>query len=132
MTAEHYSREIRNLLGVHEHIPLVFVSALTKQRISRILEVAKSIHESQNRRIATSRLNDTLLPAIKQFPPSSSSAKEIKIKYVTQVRDHPPVFAFFCNEPSLVPETYRRFLVNTIREAFGFNGVPIRVVFKQK
>jgi len=131
-TALSYERAIRNLLGLYDFLPVVFVSALTKQRITKVLEIAKGLNVSQQRKIGTSELNEVMLAEIRRTPPSTKGAKEIKIKYVTQVKTRPPVFSFFCNEPKLVEETYRRFLINRLREHFGFEGVPVKVVFKQK
>ena len=108
------------------------MSALTRQRIAKLLEFAKELNAQQHRKIDTSELNEVLLAEIRRTPPSTRGPKEIKIKYVTQVKTRPPVFSFFCNEPKLVEETYRRFLMNRIREHFGFSGVPVKVVFKQK
>lgn len=131
-TARDFEQMIRAKLGMYDYLPLVFISALTKQRISKIIGLAKEIHAEDSRRIETSVLNNNLLPIIETYPPSSHSPKEIKIKYVTQVNTNPPVFSFFCNEPKLVQETYKRFLMNKLRERFGFQGVPLTVVFKQK
>jgi len=131
-TARDYERVIQEKLGVYDFVPIVFVSALTKQRIFKVIEKAKEIYAEQSLRISTSALNDALIPEIDRTPPKSSSPKEIKIKYVTQVKSSPPMFAFFCNEPTLVQESYRRFLDHRIRAHFGFEGIPIRVVFKKK
>jgi len=131
-TARDYERVIRDKLGMYDYLPIVFISALTKQRVTKIIEVAKDIHAENHRRIGTSRLNEILLPIIQNNPPVSSSPKEIKIKYITQPKSGPPVFSFFCNEPKLVQESYRRFLMNKIREHFGFQGVPITIAFRQK
>lgn len=127
-----YERVIRDQLGLLDYLPIVFVSALTRQRIAKLLELAKELNAQQHRKIDTSELNEVLLAEIRRTPPSTRGPKEIKIKYVTQVKTRPPVFSFFCNEPKLVEETYRRFLMNRIREHFGFSGVPVKVVFKQK
>jgi GTP-binding protein len=127
-----YERLIREQLGLLDYLPIVFVSALTRQRIAKLLELAKELNAQQHRKIDTSELNEVLLAEIRRTPPSTRGPKEIKIKYVTQVKTRPPVFSFFCNEPKLVEETYRRFLMNRIREHFGFSGVPVKVVFKQK
>ena len=131
-TARSYELFIKQKLGLYDYLPILFISALTKQRIHKVIERAKSIHEEQCRRIETSVLNDALLPHIERNPPKSSSPKEIKIKYVTQVKTKPPMFAFFCNEPQLVQESYKRFLTNKLREQFGFEGVPLSLVFKTK
>ncbi|MBI2618853.1 MAG: ribosome biogenesis GTPase Der [Ignavibacteriales bacterium] len=131
-TAEAYERAIRARLGTHDYLPIIFISAVTKQRIGKVIETAKEINVEQRKRISTSDLNDALLPDIRHTPPSSKSPKDIRIKYVTQVKSGPPLFAFFCNEPTLVQESYRRFLVNKIRKHFGFIGVPVSLVFKKK
>ena len=131
-TALVYERAIRDHLGLYDFLPVLFVSALTKQRIAKVLEIAKGLNASQQRKIDTSELNEVMLAEIRRTPPSTKGPKEIKIKYVTQVKTRPPVFSFFCNEPKLVEETYRRFLINRLREHFGFEGVPVKVVFKQK
>jgi GTP-binding protein len=117
---------------LHDHIPVMFVSALTKQRIHKLIDRAKVLFKEHSKRIDTSELNDVLLPEIEHYPPKSSSPKEIKIKYVSQVKSRPPVFAFFCNEPTLVQESYKRYLANKLRERFGFEGVPLVLSFKRK
>ena len=131
-TSKKYEDAIKNLLGIYDFVPIVFVSALTKQRIFKVLDLSVEVDRQQRRRIDTSELNDTMLPEIEQYPPKSSSPKHIKIKYISQVKIKPPMFAFFCNEPKLVQESYRRFLDNKLREHFGFQGVPFTIVFKKK
>ena len=131
-TARNFETIIHRRLGMYDFLPVVFISALTRQRIFKVVDLVKEIHEEQTKRIDTNRLNKILLPEIERYPPSSSSTKEIKIKYVTQLKTQPPLFAFFCNEPKLIQETYKRFLINTLRQHFGFHGVPLSVVFKKK
>ena len=131
-TAKHFEKALREKLRMFDYIPIIFISALTKQRVFKVLEIVKQVNGEQNRRINTSELNQLLGQDIKSFPPRSKSGKEIKIKYVTQVRAKPPVFAFFCNEPAMVDETYRRYLENRIREHFRFGGVPLLLSFRQK
>ncbi len=131
-TARQFEIALKNLLGRHTYIPVIFVSAKTGQRVGKAVEVAESIHAERMKEVPTNKLNSVLLPEIERTPPSSSSGKEIKIKYITQVRSAPPVIAFFTNEPKLVQENYRRFLENTIRTHFGFTGVPIGLTFRQK
>lgn len=131
-TAKEYEANVRSKLGLYDFLPIIFVSALTKQRLYKIIDLAKEINAEQNRRIETSELNEALLPDIERYPPSNPTPKEIKIKYVTQIRAKPPMFAFFCNEPKLVQESYKRFLENRMREHFGFRGVPLTMVFKAK
>jgi GTP-binding protein len=131
-TAGQFEEFIKNKLGLYDYLPVMFVSALTKQRIFKLVDLAKKVHEEQCRRIATSVLNNKMLRDMERNPPKSSSPKEIKIKFITQVRACPPMFTFFCNEPRLVQESYKRFLANKLREHFGFVGVPLTLVFKKK
>jgi GTP-binding protein len=131
-TARAYEKALREKLRIYDFIPIIFISALVKQRIYKVIELVKAVDAEQNKRITTSELNNTLGTDIKTHPPHSRSGKEIKINYITQVRSKPPVFAFFCNEPKLVDDSYRRYLENRIREHFTFNGVPIVLSFKQK
>lgn len=131
-TALEYEHAIKERLKVFDYVPVLFVSAKTKQRIFKVLDLAKIIYAERNKRIKTSELNKVLFPIFKETPPPAVSGKEIKIKYVTQVRTSPPVFAFFANLPDDIPEHYRRFLENKIRENFGFVGVPLTIVFKKK
>lgn len=131
-TAKAYERAIREKLRIYDYLPVVFISARTKQRVFKVLELVKSVDAEQNKRISTNELNEALGPDIAAFPPRSKSGKEIKIKYITQVKTKPPVFAFFCNEPGLVEDTYRRYLENRIRAHYPFTGVPITLSFKQK
>ncbi len=131
-TAQNFDSVIHKRLGMYDFLPVIFISALTRQRIFKVIDLAKEIHEEQGKRIETNRLNKIILPDIERYPPSSSSTKEIKIKYVTQLKTQPPLFAFFCNEPKLIQENYKRFLINKLREHFGFQGVPLSLVFKKK
>jgi len=131
-TAHVFEKALRKKLRIHDYVSIIFISALTKQRIYKVLELAKAIDAEQNKRITTRELNEVLGADIKTCPPRSRSGKEIKIKYITQVRAKPPVFAFFCNEPKMIDDTYRRYLENRIREHFTFTGVPIVLSFKRK
>jgi GTP-binding protein len=131
-TAQQYERALKERLRLYDYVPILFISALTRQRIYKVLEVAKHVNAEQNKRIPTSTLNDLLGADIKTFPPRSKSGKDIKIKFITQVKAKPPVFAFFCNEPKLIDENYRRYLQNRIRQHFTFTGVPIILSFKHK
>ena len=131
-TIDTYEQAVKNRLGLYDFIPVFFVSALTKQRLTKVIDAVKSVHQEQGKRISTSEFNQAILPHIERSPPRSSSPKEIKIKYGTQIRSAPPLFAFFCNEPKLVQESYKRFLANKIREHFGFSGIPLTLVFKKK
>lgn len=131
-TANHLERALREKLRQYDFVPIIFISALTKQRIYKIIELVQAVDEEQNRRIQTNELNALLGADIRSFPPRSRSGKEIKIKYITQVKTKPPVFAFFCNEPKMIEENYRRYLENRIREHFAFRGVPVLLSFKDK
>lgn len=131
-TAQQYERALKERLRLYDFIPIIFISALTRQRIYKVIDMAKQVDAEQNKRISTSELNDTLGADIRTFPPRSRSGKEIKIKFITQVKSKPPVFAFFCNEPKLIDDNYRRYLQNRIRAHFAFAGVPIVLSFKPK
>lgn len=131
-TVKAFEQAIAMDLGMYDFLPVVFISALTKQRVAKVVDMAKDIDLEQSKRIKTGDLNDIMLVDIKRYPPKTSSPKEIKIKYVTQLKTKPPLFAFFCNEPKLVQESYKRFLANKLREHFGFKGVPLSIVLKKK
>jgi GTP-binding protein len=131
-TARTLEKALQEKLRIYTYIPIIFISALTKQRVYKVLELVKTIEAEANKRIATSQLNDVMGAAIKAFPPRSRSGREIKIKYITQVKSKPPVFAFFCNEPKMIDDTYRRYLENKLRDHYGFTGVPVVLSFKQK
>lgn len=131
-TAAAYEKALQDRLRQYSFLPVIFISALTRQRVFKVLELAKQVNEQQCRRIATSELNAVLGEEIRQRPPQSRSGKEIKVNYFTQVKTKPPMFAIFCNNPKLIDETYRRFLENRIRDHFSFTGVPIFLSFKRK
>jgi GTP-binding protein len=131
-TARAYEKALQEKLRMYDFIPIMFVSALTGQRVFKILDLVKKVDAEQNKRITTSELNETLGADVKAIPPRSRSGKEIKIKYISQVKSKPPVFAFFCNEPKLIDDTYRRYLTNKIRDHYVFSGVPVLLSFKQK
>jgi len=131
-TAIEYERDIKDEIPYISYLPILFISALTKQRIFKIVEIASSLHEERAKKIKTSELNAFFEPIIAKTPPASVSGKEIKIKYCTQIKSKPPVFAFFCNRPELIKANYRSFLENKLREQFGFFGIPITLVFRRK
>ncbi len=132
-TSKKFEDEIRFKTGSIDYIPIIFVSAKTKQRIYKIIDLALSINEERKKNIATSELNDTLLQEIeKSPPPSTATGKEVKIKYITQVGNKYPVFLFFSNYPRDIAEHYKRYLEKLIRKHFGFNGVPVTLSFKKK
>jgi GTP-binding protein len=90
------------------------------------------VYENKNQKVPTSKLNELLLPIIEATPPPQSKGKHVKIKYITQLKMHYPTFAFFCNHPQYIKESYARFIENKLRENFNFTGVPIQIFFRQK
>lgn len=131
-TAIEFEKKIREKLGTLNYIPVIFTSVITKQRVLKAMEKAIAVYENKIRKIATSKLNDKLLPIIERNPPASYRGKYIRIKYITQLPISVPTFAFFCNHPKHIKEDYKRFLENQIREIFDFEGVTIKVIFRKK
>ncbi|HEU4718648.1 MAG TPA: ribosome biogenesis GTPase Der, partial [Bacteroidia bacterium] len=131
-TTKEMEEEIRHKLQPFRDVPIVFTSAVTKQRILKALEIAIKVYENRKKRISTSQLNEVMLPLIENYPPPAVKASYVKIKYVTQLPTKTPVFAFFCNHPQYIQDSYKRFLENKLRENFDFNGVPVSVVFRKK
>ncbi len=128
-----YESAIRERLAPFTDFPIIFTSALTKQRIYKVLERAKEVYQARTARISTSRLNEALLPLIEAYPPPSNKGKYIKIKYVTQLPNtRIPSFVFFANLPQYVKEPYKRFLENKIRERWQLSGTPINIFIRQK
>jgi len=131
-TMNNFERDILEKFAPIVDIPIVFTSALTKQRILKILEEAMGVFENQNRHIATSKLNELLLGFIEAYPPPAHKGKYVKIKYITQLPTKIPSFAFFCNLPQYIRDPYKRYLENKIRSNFNFKGIPIQLYFRQK
>lgn len=131
-THKQFTATILDKLAPLTYIPIIFISVLNKQRIFQAIEKAIQVYDDKSKKVSTSSLNDTMLPIIEKTPPPSLKGKYIKIKYITQLPTHSPTFAFFCNLPQYIKEPYERFLENKIRENFGFEGVPISLVFRQK
>ncbi len=131
-TARDVTRAIHDRLQTLDFVPVVFVSALTRQRIHRLVDRALEIAEERAKRVPTSILNETMLAAVGRAHPPTHRNRPVRIKYVSQVATAPPVFAFFCNYPEGVRESYRRYLENQLRDAFGFEGVPVTIVFRKK
>jgi len=127
-----FEKEIRERTAPFTDYPILFISAINKQRIHKVLELIESVNNNRNRKISTAELNDVMLPIVKSNPPPSLKGKYIKIKYVTQLPIYTPAFAFFCNLPQYVKEPYKRFIENRMREHFDFTGVPVRVFFRKK
>jgi GTPase len=131
-TAKIIEQKITDHLKSFNFLKFIFISALTKQRIHRVLEEAKVVYDERKKIIKTSELNQYILEEIKLKPHQSVKGKEVKINYITQLKSAPPVFAFFVNDPKLVSENYKKFLDKKMREHFGYSGVPIELVFKKK
>ena len=131
-TMKKYKDKVLEKLAPFTDVPILFTSVPNKQRILKVLETAISVYENRMQKITTSKLNDILLPFIEHFPPPSHRGLFIKIKYITQLPTFTPSFAFFCNHPKHVKESYKRFLENKLRESFDFSGVPINIFMRQK
>jgi GTP-binding protein len=127
-----YEKELKERLGPLSYIPIVFISVVEKQRVFQAIEKAIEVYDSYKTKIPTSQLNEKLLPEIEAYPPPTWKGKYIQIKYVTQLPTRSVTFAFFCNSPQYIREPYERYLTNKIRLHFGFDGVPINVVFRKK
>jgi GTPase len=124
--------QIRERIAPFVDVPILFVSAITKQRVYKALETAMQVSENRKKRIKTSVLNEVLLKAVENYSPPSVKGKFIKIKYATQLHSATPVFALFANLPQYIKAPYRRYIENKIRENFDFTGVPVQVYFRQK
>ena len=131
-TAKEFEDKIKERIAPFTDISIIFISVLDKQRINKALEAALEVVENRRRKIATSKLNDIMLEEIEKYPPPSYRGKFIKIKYITQLPTYYPTFAFFCNFPKHVKESYKNFLENKLRANFHLTGVPIGIFFREK
>lgn len=130
---KHYEASIRERFAPFTDFPIIFTSALTKQRIYKVLETAVEVYQNRTRLVPTSQLNNVMLEAIEAYPPPANKGKYVKIKYVTMLKGAPvPTFIFFCNLPQWVKEPYRRYLENKIRANWEFHGTPICVFMREK
>ncbi len=128
-----FENAIRDRLAPFNDFPIIFASALTKQRIFKVLEAARMVYDNRHTRIPTARLNEEMLPLIEAYPPPSIKGKYIKIKYITQLPNtQVPSFVYFANLPQYVKEPYRRFLENKMRERWNLTGTPINIFIRQK
>ncbi len=127
-----FEKKIKDKIEPFTDVPVIFTSALTKQRIQNVLETVEHVYENRKRRISTSKLNEVLQVAIETYRPPMVRGRHIKIKYVTQLKTRYPAFAFFCNHPDFVKDSYKRYLENTIRKQFDFSGVPFKMYFRKK
>ncbi len=124
--------EIRERIAPFIDVPVLFISATTKQRVHKALESAMQVNANRKKRVKTSALNEVLLEAVEKYPPPAVKGKFIKIKYVTQLPSATPAFALFANLPQYIRAPYRRYIENKIRENFNFRGVPLQVYFRKK
>ena len=131
-TMKEYEDNLREALAPFNDVPIIFTSTITKQRILKTLEAAMMVYQNRIQKIPTSELNNVMQDIIAAHPPAMLKGKQVKIKYVQQLPTHAPAFAFFCNLPQYVQESYKRYLENRIRENWDFYGVPIRIYFRKK
>jgi GTP-binding protein len=131
-TLKQFEEAIKERLEPFTDVPVLFISALTKQRIHKALELAIEVYKNRMTRIPTSKLNEVMQKAIEENHPPAVKGKFIRIKYVTQLPTHAPAFAFYCNLPQYIREPYKRYLENQIRKHFNFTGVPIRIFMRKK
>ena len=132
MTMEYYRKMILTKTAPFIDYPIIFISAVTKQRIFKAVEMALEVYNRKNTKISTSELNNSFLPITENTPPPSYKGKYVKIKYITQIPTMVPSFAFFCNLPQYVKDPYKRFIENKLRDMYDLHGVPIRIYFRKK
>ncbi len=131
-TSRDYEKFIKAKLSPFTDVPIIFTSVTSKQRIYKVLETTNKVYQNRNQKIKTSELNRFFLPLIEENHPPIVKGKKIKVKYVTQLATSFPAFVFFCNLPQYVPESYKRFIENKLREHYSFSGVPIEIYFRNK
>jgi GTP-binding protein len=131
-STKEYEEKIRERIAPFRDVPIIFTSALTKQRVLKAIEVAEKVYANRIKEIKTRELNDVMLPIIEQHPPAAVKGKHVKVKFINQLPTHAPTFAFYCNLPQYVTESYIRFIENRLRENFDFTGVPIQIFMRKK
>jgi GTP-binding protein len=131
-TTKTFTREIQERISPYTDVPIIFTSTVTKQRVLKALETAVEVHNNRRQKVPTHQLNELMEKWLEAYPPPANKGKFIKIKYVTQLPNQTPAFAFFCNLPQYVKEPYKRYLENKIRESFNFTGVPIQIFLREK
>ncbi len=131
-SVKEYEEMIRSKISPFTDIPIVFISALNKQRLLKALQLAIDVFKDRKARITTSKLNSIMLPIIEQNPPPATKGKYIRIKFCTQLPTKTPTFAFFANLPQYIKDPYKRFIENKLRENFSFSGVPLQIFFRKK
>ena len=131
-SAKEFEEKIRRKTAPFVDFPIVFTSAINKQRVLKVMETANEVYHARRTKVPTSKLNEVMLQEIENYQPPATKGKFIKIKYITQLPGYTPKFALFCNLPQYIKEPYKRFIENKIREHYGFHGVPLRVFFRKK
>lgn len=131
-TAKSYEDHIKKRTAPFTDYPVLFISALNKQRIYQAMETVVEVYENLSNKVKTSKLNEVLLPIIQATPPPGVKGKTVSIKYIQQLPSKSVCFAFFCNLPQYIGDSYKRFLENQLRQHFNFNGVPIKIFFRKK
>jgi len=131
-TAKEYEEKIRKKLAPFNDVPIIFISALSKQRIFKAIDEALAVYERRSQKIKTSNLNENMLKAIEKYSPPSHRGRFVKIKYITQLPTRYPSFAFFCNYPDYIKGSYKNYLENQLRKHYDFTGVPITLHFRKK
>lgn len=131
-TARDFETALKAKLAPFSDVPIIFISALEKQRIFKVIETIEHVYANLKKKITTSKLNDILLKAIEQYSPPAVDGKLVKIKYVTQLPTPTPSFAFFTNHPKYIRDSYKNYLENQLRKNFDFNGVPVNIFFREK
>ncbi len=131
-TARDYEAILRSKLAPFNDVPIIFISALEKQRVFRIIEIIEQVYINLRKKITTSQLNEVMQKAISHYSPPAMDGKLVTIKYVTQLPTPTPSFAFFCNHPKYIRGPYKGYLENKLREAFDFTGVPVNIFFREK
>lgn len=127
-----FEEAIKERIAPFTDVPIIFISATEKQRILKAVETAMDVYQARQQHIKTNKLNEVMLEIIENYPPPAWKGKYIRIKYVTQLKQVPPTFVFFCNLPQYIRESYKRYLENQIREKFNFTGVPFNLFFREK
>ena len=131
-TARDFETVLKAKLAPFNDVPIIFISALEKQRVFKVIEQIELVYANLKKKITTSKLNDILLKAIEQYSPPAVDGKLVKIKYVTQLPTPTPSFAFFTNHPKYIRDSYKNYLENQLRKNFDFNGVPVNNFFREK
>ena len=131
-TSKEYQQRVKEKMAPFKDVPIVFISALNKLRIMKVVEEAEKVFQRRKKRIPDEQLNDFLFPVVQSHAPSSEKGNLVEIKSMVQIPASTPVFAVFCNLPKAIKEEYRRFLENKLREKFDFSGVPVQIHFRKK